>query len=127
MPDIVLDSSAILAILFGEVGAARVKRLEMKAFVSSVNIAEVHTKLILRGVPEKESWREIDRLGYVSVPFDDTLAREAGSLVRIPKPHGLSLGDRACLALAMQRKAKVYTTDEIWAALGLPLQIEVIR
>ena len=52
---------------------------------------------------------------------------EAGSLIEQTRPFGLSLGDRACLALALDRKATVYTTDKAWKSLPLDLKIEVIR
>jgi PIN domain nuclease of toxin-antitoxin system len=47
--------------------------------------------------------------------------------VRITRPYGLSLGDRACLALAIRRKATVYTTDAAWKNLNLGIEVEVIR
>ena len=62
-----------------------------------------------------------------SVPFDEVQARLAGELVAQTRPYGLSLGDRACLALAIQRKATVYTTDAAWKKLNLPIEVEVIR
>jgi PIN domain nuclease of toxin-antitoxin system len=59
--------------------------------------------------------------------FDDLQARLAGELVTQTRPYGLSLGDRACLALAIQRKATVYTTDAAWKKLNLGIEVEVIR
>jgi PIN domain nuclease of toxin-antitoxin system len=51
----------------------------------------------------------------------------AGGLVKVTRPFGLSLGDRACLALAIERKVTVYTTDRVWKSLNLGIEIEVIR
>jgi len=59
--------------------------------------------------------------------FDDVQARIAGGLVKFTRPYGLSLGDRACLALAIQRKAAVYTTDAAWKNLDLGIEVQVIR
>jgi PIN domain nuclease of toxin-antitoxin system len=66
-------------------------------------------------------------LGCSIVAFSEGQALEAGSLVAQTREFGLSLGDRACLALAIDRKATVYTTDRAWAELGLGIRVEVIR
>ena len=117
----------MLAVLRGEPGRNRVVAVLPNSIVSSVNVAEVHTKLVDGGMDEALGWSQIVKLELQSVPFDDALARMAGALVRITRPYGLSLGDRACLALAIDRKATVYTTDKIWKSLNLGIKIEVIR
>lgn len=117
----------MLAVLWGEVGANRVVAALADCIVSSVNLAEVQTKLVDRGRDEAIAWADILTLGLQSVPFDDALARAAGALVRTTRPYGLSLGDRACLALAIDRKATVYTTVKAWKSLNLGIRIEVIR
>jgi len=123
----VLDSSALMAVLRGEAGADRVVDCLDHAMISSVNLAEVQTKLVDAGMGERDAWLHITEVGCGSVPFDDAQARLAGALVRVTKPFGLSLGDRACLALAMERRATVYTTDRIWTKLDLGIRIEAIR
>lgn len=127
MAESVLDASAIMAILLGESGANRLTKLHSGALVSAVNTAEVHTRLIRIGRDEQRAWREIATLGCISVPFDERSARSAGMLSSITRPYGLSLGDRACLALAIERKARVYTTDRIWKSIPLQIEVEVIR
>jgi PIN domain nuclease of toxin-antitoxin system len=127
MNDLVLDSSALLALMRGEKGAEKVAAILPRAVVSTVNQAEVQSKLVSAGLDEKLAWWHIEEIGCVSVPFDEEQARIAGGLVRTTRPFGLSLGDRACLALALQRKAAVYTTDRVWSDLSLGIQIEVIR
>jgi len=124
---IVLDASAVIAVLRGEVGAERVVAVIDNSIVSSVNLAEVQTNLVDAGMDENLAWFHIATLGLPSVPFDDALARITGALVRYTRPLGLSLGDTACLALAINRKAKVYTADRAWKALSLGIEIEVIR
>jgi len=110
-----------------EKGAAIVSARLPSAVVSTVNQAEVQTKLVSSGLSEQEAWWHIAEIGCPSVPFDEEQARTAGGLVRATRPYGLSLGDRACLALAIQRKATVYTTDAAWRNLNLPIAVEVIR
>lgn len=124
---VVLDASALLAVLRGEAGADVVTACLPSAISSTVNLAEVQTKLVSAGMDEQIAWWHIDEIQCESVPFDKDQARMAGGLVKITRPHGLSLGDRACLALAIQQKAKVYTTDRIWKNLSLGIEIEVIR
>jgi PIN domain nuclease of toxin-antitoxin system len=123
----VLDASALIALMRHEKGAAMVAACLSRAVVSTVNQAEVQTKLVSVGLDEREAWWHIAEIGCQSVPFDEEQARIAGGLVRITRPYGLSLGDRACLALAIQRKAAVYTTDAAWKNLSLGIGVEVIR
>jgi PIN domain nuclease of toxin-antitoxin system len=127
MVDLVVDSSAMIAWLQGEPGVDRLGNCFPGALVSSVNLAEVQTKLISWGDRDSNAWARSRYLGCQSVPFDDLQAKTAGSLVRMTKPYGLSLGDRACLALAIQRNATVYTTDRDWSKLSIGIKIEVIR
>ena len=123
----VLDSSALMAVMRWETGAERVAACLDWAIVSTVNLAEVETKLVSAGLDEQLAWLHIAQMNCMSVAFDEEQARIAGGLVKITRPFGLSLGDRACLALAMQRKATVYTTDKVWKNLDLGIEVVVIR
>jgi PIN domain nuclease of toxin-antitoxin system len=116
-----------MAMIQEEKGAETVTACLPWAIISTVNLAEAVTKLISTGMEEQVAWWHIAEIDCESVPFDEEQARLAGGLVKITKPYGLSLGDRACLALAIQRKATVYTTDGVWKNLPLEIQIEVIR
>lgn len=128
MPDaIVLDASAILAILKREPGADRVKEVLDRAAICAVNVAEVQSKLVDGGLSRQAAEARIRFLGCSILPFGEEQAFEAGSLIAQTRSFGLSLGDRACLALAIDRKATVYTTDKIWKSLNLGIKIEVIR
>jgi ribonuclease VapC len=124
---VVLDASAILAILRSEKGADLVAAVLPDAMVSTVNLAEVQAKLVSAGMDGKTAWWHITELKCTAVPFDELQAELAGSLVAKTKPFGLSLGDRACLALAIHRKSKAYTTDRTWTKLSLGIEIEVVR
>ena len=97
------------------------------AFLSAVNLAEIHTRLLLGGLPPGLAWERIIGLHFEVCPFTEDQAQTAAEMVAATKRYGLSLGDRACLALAIERKATVYTTDRVWKELGLPIPVEVIR
>jgi PIN domain nuclease of toxin-antitoxin system len=117
----------ILAVVFNEPGSDAVLSLLQGGLLSTVNLAEVHTRLLLRGASADFAWRRVMDFGCEICFFDDQQARLAGELIAQARPYGLSFGDRACLALAIQRKATVYTADAAWKNLGLGIEIEVIR
>lgn len=127
MDSVVVDSSAILAVIFNEPGSGPVIPLLRGALLSTVNLTEVHTRLLLDGVPSDFAWEQVQNMGCEICMFDEEQARQAGDLVGKTKLYGLSLGDRACLALALARRATVYTTDRAWKSLGVPVTVEVIR
>lgn len=124
---VVLDASALMALMRREPGAEKVADCLDWAMVSTVNQAEVETKLVIAGLDEELAWQHIAEIKCISVPFNENQARIAGGLARVTRSFGLSLGDRACLALAIERKATVYTTDRVWKELSLGIEIEVIR
>ena len=129
---VVLDASAVLALLHDEAGADRVERaLAAGAAISALNWAEVLAKLIVEGGDPHavvamalpgEPGSPLDL-----VPFDEQQARDSAQLVRQTRGLGLSLADRAALALASSRRLPVLTTDRAWKSLRLPIKIEVIR
>jgi len=123
----VFDSSAVLAVLLKEPGGASVSSILEGGFLSTVNLAEIHTRLLMHGFPSSVAWDEILTLQLVTSHFSDEQAKLAAELIGMTKPYGLSLGDRACLALAIQRRAIVYTTDKAWKNLALGIDIHVIR
>lgn len=116
-----------MALIRGEPGAEAVVSCLSRAIISAVNQAEVQTKLVSAGIDEALAWWHIAEARCPSVPFDEDQARIAGALVRVTRPYGLSLGDRACLALAIRRRAAVYTADAAWKNLGLGIEVNVIR
>jgi PIN domain nuclease of toxin-antitoxin system len=123
----VLDASAILAVIFAEPGSQIVAPLLQGALLSTVNLAEIHSTLLLRGAGAAFSWSRVMSLGCNVCFFDDEQARVTAELIAKTRPYGLSLGDRACLALAIQSKATAYTTDRAWKNLALGIDVEVIR
>jgi PIN domain nuclease of toxin-antitoxin system len=124
---IVLDASAILAVLAQEQGRATILPHLADATLSSVNLAEVHGKLVSRGVPEEDAWEAARSVAAEVVNFDPQQARLAGALLPKTQSLGLSLGDRACLALGIALNAPVYTADQAWKTLKLGIKIHVVR
>jgi PIN domain nuclease of toxin-antitoxin system len=124
---IVLDSSALLALLFFEAGCERVAQLVPQSCMSTVNLAEVLGRLARDGRAVDEAIDQIDQLGIAWVDFDQELAIGAAALLVPTMPWGLSLGDRACLALAQLRHLPAVTADRAWAKLDLGISIEVVR
>ena len=127
MADCVVDASAILALVKGEPGAGVVRARISRAVVSTVNVAEVGTKLVDWGMTGAGLRHVILNLGFEVRPFDSDQALAAAALRTATRSHGLSLGDRACLALAQSTGLPVLTADRAWRGVGLELAIEVIR
>jgi PIN domain nuclease of toxin-antitoxin system len=123
----VLDASAVLALLDGETGADKVGAVLMRAAIGTVNLAEVHTKLAERGQAGRRALAEVLASIERVVPFSEEHALLTGSLRSATQHIGLSLGDRACLALGISLGAEVFTTDRLWAGLNLPCSVQVIR
>ena len=123
----VLDASAVLALVGAEPGWERVAEALPEAVVSAVNLSEVVAKLADRGIPGGEIRTLLGGLGITVVDFDAEAAYEASELRRIEGGRRLALGDRACLALARRRSAVALTADRDWARLDADIQIELIR
>jgi ribonuclease VapC len=119
----VLDASALLAHIRGERGCDYVAEVATAALISAVNLAEVISKLMERGAAADEADAIIYRYGFEVVPLDEGLARRTGSLRPETKHLGLSLGDRACLALAEREGLPALTTDRSWQQLKLGIRV----
>jgi PIN domain nuclease of toxin-antitoxin system len=132
LPAAVLDASALLALVNDEPGVHRVRAAVANgALVSTVNWAEVLAKLVVAGGEPSEIAAMALAAGAGGqlqlVPFDDEQARESARLIRKSRSLGLSLADRAALALARLRGLPVLTTDRAWRSLRLSIRIDVIR
>ena len=127
MADVVLDASAVLALLHREAGADVVLRHLDNGLVSAVNLAEVAARLADHRMPAAEIREVVGSIGVEIVPFDEPRAYDAASLRPLTRAKGLSLGDRACLALARERGVPAVTANRAWAALDLGIEIELIR
>jgi PIN domain nuclease of toxin-antitoxin system len=124
---VVLDASALLALINQEAGSEKVAAVISTACMSSVNVAEVVSKLMDKGFSEVEIREIFGALKLLIIPFDEEQGFIAGLLRADTKSLGLSLGDRACLSLAIQQNWSVVTADRVWAGLQLGLNIQMIR
>jgi PIN domain nuclease of toxin-antitoxin system len=126
--DAVLDASALLALLNGEPGQEVVAQaLGGGAVVGAVNFSEVVASLVGAGMPAEAVREALDGLELDVVAFDLTQAYATGLLRSATRDLGLSLGDRACLALAALRQLPALTADRAWASLDVGVAIRVIR
>jgi PIN domain nuclease of toxin-antitoxin system len=127
MSQVVLDSSAVLALLGREPGADVVEELLGRIVICAVNLAEIQGKLVSRGIEKAAASLAI--VGIVSdvIDFNQECALLTGSLIADTRALGLSLGDRACLALGILLKSPVYTADRAWTRLELGIDVRTIR
>jgi ribonuclease VapC len=125
MASAVLDASALLAHIRGERGSDTIADLAADALMSTVNLAEVFSRLMEESVTVEQADAIVLRYGIDVVPFDEGLARRAGALR--PATKSLSLGDRASLALAQRVGLPVLTADRTWAKLAVGVEVKVIR
>jgi PIN domain nuclease of toxin-antitoxin system len=128
MSEVVFDASAMLALLQHERGEETLTAdIVARSVASTVNLAEVQSKLVKNGGDPEESWE--DALSSVDSveTYTPEHARIAGDLITMTEKYGLSLGDRSCLALAIALNAPVYTTEQAWRNLKVGVPIHVIR
>lgn len=137
MSKFVLDASALLALVNQEPGQDIVAEVLAQAWVSAVNASELVAKLTDQSLSEAEvkevlaalnlQMLNLQMLNLQIVAFDERQELMAGYLRSLTKHLGLSLGDRACLALGLQQQCRVITADKAWAKLDLGIEIQVIR
>lgn len=126
MSEAVLDASAVLAWLWDEPGGDAIEALQA-AHVSSVNLAEVVQKLVDRPVDPATVQALVASLPSRTQPFGPEDAVQAGLWRGATRHRGLSVGDRACLALGKRLGLPVYTADHAWADLDLGVEVVLIR
>ncbi len=122
-----LDASALMAGLREEAGSAAVEPLLDRAAIGTVDLAEVLGKLVDAGMPEELAWSCIADLGLELVDLDVAQARIMARLRPATRALGLSLGDRACLALAEHLGLPAVTADRSWSGLATTIEIRVVR
>ncbi|WP_298613148.1 type II toxin-antitoxin system VapC family toxin [uncultured Thiothrix sp.] len=129
MSKVVLDTSAILAYLFDETGAEQVEPiLEANlGVISSVNYAELASKLVDKGMPLEAVISAIENLELTFAAQDQQQAQVNAELRPLSKAFGLSLGDRACLALGLVQNLPVMTADRVWKDVPSKVVVRVIR
>lgn len=119
MNKVVLDSSALIALIKNETGADVVEPLLGKIVMSTLNVAEVAGILLDLGMSHEECKNNIEPYIDVLVPLDVQQSFDIASLKKKAKHKGLSLGDRACIALGIKMVLPIYTADKVWADLDL--------
>lgn len=124
---VVHDASSLLAVAFREPGAAVARVALRGGLVSSVNWSEVVQEVAARGGDTAVLGHLFGGLGVTIVPFSAEHAERAASLYPETRARGLSLGDRACLALGLTTGREVYTADGAWTELALDLKVVAIR
>ena len=127
MSEAVLDASALLALLNQEPGHEEVARTIPDAAISAVNLSEVAAKLVEGGMPEQVVREALDGLALEVHDFGRDSAFQTAMLRPPTKPKGLSLADRACLALGQQLGLPVLTTDRVWKELDLGAEVRLVR
>lgn len=124
---VVLDASALLCVLLDEPGADVVMDHMHGAELSSVNLCETLTRVVDEGHDPALGLRLIARSQVEIRPFTADLAVAAARLRSVTRHVGLSLGDRACLALAAARGLPALTADQKWALLDIGIDIRLVR
>ncbi len=114
----IIDASALLALLLAEPGHERVRAALAESAMTTVNLGEVVGHLARNGAAEAEIHEVLDPLPIERIPFDEELAYAVGLLLPLTREAGLSLGDRACLALARRLGAPALTADRSWAGIA---------
>lgn len=127
MKEVVLDASALLAVLHEEPGWKNVEPLLETAAITAVNWSEVVQKSIARGVRVDGLREDMVALGLDIVPFTADDAEIAADLWRKTHRRGLSLGDRSCIALGIRLGLPVVTADKAWKGFGAGIEIRLIR
>lgn len=123
---VVLDASALLALLRGEAGAKKVEGALAGSRMSVVNMAEVASHYHKLGMPDEDVDAMLRPLPVELVPADAALAREAARLRRHTVEGGLSLGDRFCLALAKRDGLPAWTSDRRWKEIAAAAEVKVV-
>lgn len=123
----VLDASAVLALLHSEPGAKVVEEAFEQAVISTVNWSEVYQRWVARGVDVADLRGDVEALRLEILPFTVEDAEQAAALWNSTRRLGLSLGDRACLALAQRLGLPALTADRAWLELDLGIQVQAIR
>lgn len=123
----VLDASAVLAFLRDEAGGDVALERLPGGLICAVNLTEVAQKLVDDGLSDFDVRAALGDLAVTIMAFDEGLALKAGLLRRSTRAKGLSLGDRACLALALREGLPALTADHLWAELDLGVEVVLIR
>lgn len=124
---VVLDASALLALINQEPGGEKVAVLLPNAVMSTINISETASILQNIGIGADQARDLISNLIFEKIPFDEAQAYMAANLKQTTQKFGLSLGDRACLSLGVITRYPVVTADKVWKNVAVDIDVIVIR
>lgn len=125
---IVFDSSVLIMLFTKETGYEIVKQHIKHAIISSVNIAEVYKYCIeVQNLTEEDCINLIKLSGIKIIEFCEEQALITAKIIKKTKQYGLSLGDRACIALAMLKNCPVLTCDKIWGKVDVGIEFVMAR
>ena len=127
MRSIVVDASALLAFIENELGSEVVQESLDLYVMSAVNHAEILSKLEEFKVFKGDTRQPFNDLSIPVIAFNKDQSVLAAKLRPQTRHVGLSLGDRACLALAQYLGVPAMTADKSWASCDLPIEIILIR
>lgn len=123
----VIDASAVLALILKEPGGAKVIQFLGPSIMSTVNTAEVMSRLAYLGTPSQDAESLVSHLRITGIPFTEQHAVTVAQLRPSTPVAGLSLGGRACIALALEQDLPVVTADRAWPDLDLGVEVVAIR
>lgn len=124
--DVVLDASALLALLLDEPGGSKVAEVIASSRISVINYAEVISHFAKLGMPAGEIDEMLDPLPMTIVPAEKELGQIAGRLRAVTAESGLSLGDRFCLAQAIRDGLPAWTADKAWRNIAGAAKADVV-
>ncbi|NQT74525.1 MAG: type II toxin-antitoxin system VapC family toxin [Chloroflexi bacterium] len=127
MANVVLDASALLALLNSEPGADVVAESIPEAAINAVNLSEVVGKLCTAGMPEKAIRQALHGLDLEVIAFEEEQSYSVGLLRVVTDNVGLSLGDRACLDTARRLDVPALTADKVWKELSVETVVRLVR
>jgi len=125
MTAVVLDASALLALILGEPGSEKVQGVLTDCAMTTVNLAEVVGHFARIGAREADIRLMLDPLPFVRVALDEELAFTAGLMLPATRRIRLSFGDRACLALANKLGVRALTADRGWQRIAKAVGVEI--
>lgn len=127
MAGVVLDASALLALVLKERGGSRVREALVGSIASTVNWVEVVQRLHVHGAELAAARADFAQAGLTLVPLSAERAERAAGLRNLTRGSGLGLADRCCLALAAETGRVALTADTAWASLDVGAEVELIR
>ena len=123
---VLLDTSAIIALLKQEPGHEMVSEIIANSAISAVNFSEFIAILTRASISEKDIDEIIKDLIPEIIPFCENISKKAGKLSKLTQSYGLSFGDRACLATGDHYHMEIYTADKVWVELKHKISSNII-